>query len=94
VILLTFKTTPMSREPEENEEKIKQKIDFYKENLRFINSFYLPLISGMMVLLVVNDTMPLSLRLGWIMVGIMSIGFLTLLRLDVVDAINTLIRDL
>ncbi len=84
----------MPRESEENKEQIKQQIDFYKENLKFINSFYLPLIFGMIALLVINDTMPQNLRLGWIAVGAMSISFLTLLKLDIIQTINTLIRSL
>lgn len=86
-ILLAFKTTPMPRESEDNKEQIKQQIDFYKENLKFINSFYLPLISGMIALLVINDTMPQNLRLGWIAVGAMSISFLTLLKLDIIPVL-------
>jgi hypothetical protein len=48
----------------------------------------------MIALLVVNDTMPQNLRLGWIAVGAMSICFLTLLKLDIVQTINTLIKSL
>jgi len=92
--LLTFKTTPMLREFEESAEQIKQRIDIYKENLKFINSFYLPLVSAMIALLIVNDTMPQNLRLGWIAVGAMSISLLTLLKLDIMQTINTLIRNL
>jgi hypothetical protein len=92
--LLTFKTTPMPHEFEDNKEQIKQRIDFFKENLKFINSFYLPLISGIIAILVVNDTMPQNLRLGWIAVGAMSISFLTLLKLDIIQSINTLIKEL
>jgi hypothetical protein len=84
----------MPREFEDNKEKVKQRIDFYKENLKFINSFYLPLISGMIALLVINDTMPFNLKLGWIAVGVMGISFLTLLKLDIIQAINTSISDL
>jgi hypothetical protein len=92
--LLTFNTISMSREFEDNAEQIKQRIDIYKENLKFINSFYLPLVSAMIALLIVNDTMPQNLRLGWIAVGAMSISLLTLLKLDIMQTINTLIRNL
>jgi hypothetical protein len=84
----------MLREFEESAEQIKQRIDIYKENLKFINSFYLPLVSAMIALLIVNDTMPQHLRLGWIAVGAMSISLLTLLKLDIMQTINTLIRNL
>jgi len=48
----------------------------------------------MIALLIVNDTMPQNLRLGWIAVGAMSISLLTLLKLDIMQTINTLIRNL
>jgi hypothetical protein len=84
----------MARETLRNEEKLKQRIDFLKENLKFLNSFYLPLLSGTVILLVSNNPMPITLRLSWILIACMAISFLTLLKFDIVDTIDRLIDEL
>ena len=82
----------MLSESEKSVERIKQEIDFYKENLKFLNSFYLPLASGLAILFIGKD--PVPYKAGWILVGIFIIGFLTLLKRKVLVTIAKLIKKL
>ena len=84
----------MSQELAKNMERLKQEIDFYKEILKFINSFYLPLITGLIVLLVSNNPMPAPIKTGWFLIGSFAMGFLTLLKHDILNTIHSLITKL
>ncbi len=82
----------MLSESEKSVERIKQEIDFYKENLKFLNSFYLPLASGLVALFIGNNSVPY--KAGWILVGIFAIAFITLLKKEVLITISELIKKL
>lgn len=73
-------------------EQIKQEIDFYKENLKFLNSFYLPIGTGLVVIFFSNN--PIPYRTGWVLTGLFSLGFLTLLKRDLLKDISKLIKEL
>ena len=82
----------MPQETGKNAEQIKQKIDFYKENLKFLNSFYLPLITGIITLTFSNNL--ILLKAIWILVSLIAWEYLTLLKLEVLTKINSLIKKL
>ena len=82
------------RESEQNVELIKQRIDLCKENLKFLNSFYLPVLSGMAIVIATDNSMSVILRYSWSIVGLMALCFLTLLKQDAVDTIDGLIDKL
>jgi hypothetical protein len=82
----------MLSESEKSVERIKLEIDFYKENLKFLNSFYLPLASGITVLFIGKD--PVPYKVGWILAGIFLIVLLTLLKKRVLIIISKLIKEL
>ncbi len=93
----TFKTTAMlrvMRESEQNVELIKQRIDLFKENLKFINSFYLPLLSGIAILVVTDTSQPIIFRYAWALMGLVVLSFLNLLKQDIAREINGLIDQL
>jgi hypothetical protein len=82
----------MSQEAVRNAEQIKQEIDFQKEDLKFLNSFYLPLVSGIVVTLFGNG--PILAKVGSICVGSIAMGFLTLFKRDKLNSIRNLINEL
>lgn len=82
----------MLSESEKSVERIKQEIDFYKENLKFLNSFYLPLATGIVIMFVGNNTV--LVKTWWILVGLFAMGFLTLLKQVVLSTISELIKKL
>ena len=82
----------MSQETVRSAEQIKQEIDFQKEDLKFINSFYLPLISGVVVALFGNS--PILAKAASFCVGSIAIGFLTLFKRDKLNSIRNLINEL
>ena len=84
----------MSREYVKSAELIKQRIDLYKEQLKFINSFYLPLVSGIVVLVFSHDPMPAGIRVAGILVGGLGICILTWMRFVTLDLIEALIKEL
>ena len=84
----------MTREMEQNVESIKQRIDVCKEKLKFINSFYLPLLSGMAILLVTDGSKPIIPRYFWALIGLIGLSFLTLVKQDTMRKINGLIDQL
>ncbi|HEY4061259.1 MAG TPA: hypothetical protein VGM30_05135 [Puia sp.] len=84
----------MSQELVKSAERIKQEIDFQKENLKFLNSFYLPLITSLVILVVGDGSIPWLHKVGWFLIGSLGIGYLTLLKLDVIEIIDELINDL
>lgn len=55
---LNLKPGPMSCENENSAERIKQKIELKKETLKLLNSFYLPLVSGIVLLVVRESNRP------------------------------------
>lgn len=82
----------MSQETVRSAEQIKQEIDFHKENLKFLNSFYLPLASGLILLPLSNGFNPY--KAGLFLAGSFAIGFLTLLKKDARNSIDKLIKEL
>jgi hypothetical protein len=98
VILLSrldrLKPYCMSRENGKSAERIKQRIDLCKEQLKFINSFYLPLASGIIVLLFSHDTMPAEIRMGWTLAGGFGVCFLTYWKYRTTNKIKALIKEL
>jgi len=52
----------MLREPGPGVERIKQQIDVKKENLKFLNSFYIPLLSGVLAMSVSSTPIPPFLK--------------------------------
>jgi hypothetical protein len=84
----------MAPEGRKSVEQIKQEIEFYKEILKFINSFYLPLITGFIVLIVSDNSMKASTKTGWFFVGSFAMGFLTMLKRNLLKTIHSLIKEL
>jgi hypothetical protein len=84
----------MPRETESNAEWIKQRIDLYKENLKLINSFYLPLLSGIAILFVTDASKPIILRFFWALIGLIVLSCLTMVKNETTRRIKRLIDQL
>ncbi|MHA4811310.1 hypothetical protein ACX0G9_24630 [Flavitalea flava] len=84
----------MTREEGPSAEQVKQRIEYYKENLRFLNSFYLPVVSGMAALYFASDTKEIGFRYGWIFNGALMVVVLTLFRQRLVNSIKKQIEKL
>lgn len=84
----------MSREPDPDAERIKQEIDFNKENLKFLNSFYIPLLSAAVALFLPNNPMSSLKKLSWALVIGICLVILIFLKKRVHVTINKLIQKL
>ena len=82
----------MAQEVKKSVERIKQEIEFYKENLKFLNSFYLPLLSALAVLSVSHDGN--TYKDGSLFMVLYALGFLTLIKMDTLFTIKSLIKQL
>ena len=84
----------MSREDENSAECIKQKLEFKKENLKLLNSFYLPLSSGMVLLVIKESKVPSWDNAIYFLLGLVIVGFVSLERKKVLREIDSLIKKL
>jgi len=84
----------MLREPEPRAERIKQEIDINKENLKFLNSFYIPLLSGALAVFLPNNPMSLLIKSAWTLVACVSLIALSFFKKRVRSLINKLIQKL
>ena len=91
---LNLKPGPMSREDENSAEQIKQKLEFKKENLKLLNSFYLPLLSGMALLVVKAGPVSSWNNAMYFFAGLIFLGFIHLKRKKVLREIDSLIKKL
>ena len=73
-------------------EQIKQEIEFYKENLKFLNSFYLPIGTGIVIQFTSNS--PMLYKAAWLLHGSLAMVLLTFFRKKMLHKINTLIKGL
>jgi hypothetical protein len=84
----------MSRENENSIEYIKQKLEFKKEKLKFLNSFYLPLGSGITVLIVSTNSVSSWDNAIFFLFGLIIFGFILLEKRRVLKEIDSLIKEL
>jgi cytosine/uracil/thiamine/allantoin permease len=94
LIAAILKPNLMLREPDPSAERIKQEIDINKENLKFLNSFYIPLLSAAITVFLPSNPMSLLEKLAWTLVTGMCLVILIFLKKRVHVAINKLIQKL
>jgi hypothetical protein len=82
----------MAQEVKKSAEQIKQEIEFQKEDLKFLNSFYLPIGAGLVA--EAASIGPAPYKETWILAGLFALGFLNLLKEDAVKNINQLIKQI
>jgi hypothetical protein len=91
---LIFKPDRMLREPGPGTERIKQQIDVKKESLKFLNSFYIPLLSGIFIMSVANTPIPYVVVWSWVIGASIFLIFISLVKRRVLAKINALIQKL
>src|SRR5260221_5131209 len=91
LIAAILKPNLMLRAPDPSAERIKQEIDINKENLKFLNSFYIPLLSAAVTIFLPNNPMSLLVKLAWTVIAFVSLIFLSFFKKRVHVAINKLI---
>jgi len=84
----------MSSGNENSVEHIKQKIELEKEKLKFLNSFYLPLSSGLVVMVVRPTQVSSRDNAMYFLGGLIIFGFISLERKKVLKEIDLLIKKL
>lgn len=75
-------------------EFIKKMIDIESENLRFYQSFFLPIGTGLITLLFTYKNIPTGIVIGLFLVGIFALFFLSLVRKKVLKRIFKLTESL
>jgi hypothetical protein len=83
----------MSSGNENSAEHIKQKIELKKENLKFLNSFYLPVLSGLALMVVKANTVTSGDSAEYFMLGLIFLGFITIKKKMVRKEIELLISN-
>ncbi|HWK02465.1 MAG TPA: hypothetical protein VNS58_02465 [Puia sp.] len=84
----------MLREPGPGAERIKQQIDVKKENLKFLNSFYIPLLSWPFAMSISSTPIPPFVIWSWGIWASIFLIFISLMKRRVLAKINTLIQKL
>lgn len=84
----------MPDDTEKKREQIKQQIDLYKENLKFLNSFYLPLLSGIPAIFFIRNPISRETQFFCYFTIFVSIFTLTILKFIEMKVINDLIKKL
>jgi len=84
----------MLREPEPSVERIKQEIDYNKEQLRFFNSLYIPVWSGMMTMGLLTNTLTFLARFAGVLTGCLFLTILSWSKKGISKKIENLIEKL
>jgi len=84
----------MSSGNENSVEHINQKIELKKENLKFLNSFYLPLYSGIIWLAANNNPLSSKKNAEFFFLGFIALGVIFLKKRKVLKEIDLLIKKL
>lgn len=84
----------MSQEVTKSAERLKQEIDIKKEELKFLNAFYLPLYTATGALMVSGSPLSVSYRIGCCLIALLSLSALDIQKRKVLLEINSLIKKL
>jgi hypothetical protein len=84
----------MPDDTEKKREQIKQQIDLYKENLKFLNSFYIPLLSGIPALFFFRNPISSIVQFFWYFTIFICIFALKFYRQEAIRNIYHLIEEL
>ena len=84
----------MSRENENSAESIKQKIELKKEKLKLLNSFYLPVLTGLALMVIKVGPVTSWNNAIYFLFGLIFLGFIYLEMKKVLKEIDLLIKKL
>jgi len=82
----------MSQEITRSVDRLKQEVEIQKEELKFLNAFYLPLYTAIGALVVGGNSMSVSYRIGWCLVVLSLFGILSFQKRKVLRRIESLIQ--